>query len=222
MDNTEVWRCVPIVDLCDVHVDCVNRTAPVIEGPTPYKMIRTTNVRDGFVDTEHVRYVTESTFHRWTRRLIPKANDVILTREAPLGNVGKLRSNDNIFLGQRLYHFRTDPQKLDPDFLLYSLMGPDLQGQIHGFGSGSTVSHMRLENIPSLTLRLPQISMQRKIGRALAAYDELIENNQRRIRILEEMARSLYREWFVHFRFPATKTIPLCHPLSAKSRKAGT
>jgi type I restriction enzyme S subunit len=165
-------------------------------------MIRTTNVRNGFIDTENVRYVTEETYKRWTRRLVPKRGDVILTREAPLGDVGKIRTDDLIFLGQRLYHFRPDPKKLDSAFLLYALMAPDLQGQVRAFGSGSTVEHMRLGDIPSLEIEVPSLPVQHRIAGILSAYDELIENNQRRIKILEEMARSLYREWFVHFRFP--------------------
>jgi type I restriction enzyme, S subunit len=200
--DSTTWERVPIVDLCAEHVDCVNRTAPVLDEPTPFKMIRTTNVRNGFIDTDNVKYVSEETYKRWTRRLVPKRGDVILTREAPLGDAGKVRSDDHIFLGQRLYHFRPDPNKLDADFLLYALMAPDLQGQIRALGSGSTVEHMRLGDIPSLEIEAPALSVQRRIGGILSAYDELIENNQLRIRILEEMARSLYREWFIHFRFP--------------------
>ena len=200
--RSNTWRRMPIVDLCEAHVDCVNRTAPIVDEPTPYKMIRTTNVGKGFIDTENVRYVTESIFRKWTRRLVPKRGDIILTREAPLGEVGKIRTDDPVFLGQRLYHFRPDPQKLNADFLLYSLIGDDLQSQIHGFGSGCTVEHMRLEDIPSLEINIPPLPIQRKIAGILSAYDELIENSRRRIKILEAMARALYREWFVHFRFP--------------------
>ena len=200
--NSKKWCRVPIVELCEAHVDCVNRTAPIVDSPTPYKMIRTTNVRDGYIDTENVRYVTEETYKKWTRRLIPKRGDVILTREAPLGEVGKIRSDDQIFLGQRLYQFRTNPKKLDADFLLYALLYDDLQGQVRGYGSGATVEHMRLEDIPCLEISLPRIEEQRKIASILSAYDNLIENNLRRIKILEEMAQNLYREWFVKFRFP--------------------
>lgn len=203
------WRRVSIVDLCEAHVDCVNRTAPVVNEPTPFKMIRTTNVRNGYIDTENVRCVTEQIYRKWTRRLVPKRGDIILTREAPLGDVGKIRSDDSIFLGQRLYHFRPDPQKLDADFLLYSLLGEELQGQIRSFGSGSTVEHMRLEDIPSLEISLPPLPVQRRIAGMLSAYDELIENSQRRIRILEKMARSLYREWFVQFRFPGHEKVKM-------------
>jgi type I restriction enzyme, S subunit len=211
--NLTDWQRLPIVSLCEAHVDCVNRTAPVVSEPTPFKMLRTTNVRNGYVDSENVRYVTEETYMKWTRRLVPRRGDVILTREAPLGDVGKIRTDDSVFLGQRLYHFRPDPKKLDADFLLYSLLGDDLQSQIKGFGSGSTVEHMRLEDIPNLEFNVPSLPIQRQIAGILSAYDELIENNQRRIRILEDMARSLYREWFVHFRYPGHESVPLVDSL---------
>lgn len=211
VSNRTTWRRLPIVDLCSEHVDCVNRTAPIVSEPTPFKMIRTSNVRDGFIDTENVRYVTEETYRRWTRRLVPKRGDVILTREAPLGDVGMLRTNEPIFLGQRLYHFRPDRTKLDANFLLYALMGPDLQGQIAGFGSGATVEHMRLGDIPRLEIAIPGLATQKRIGRILAAYDELIENINRRIKILEEMAQAIYRESFVHFRFPGHEAAKYVH-----------
>ncbi|UZR27864.1 restriction endonuclease subunit S [Methylococcus mesophilus] len=206
--NSTFWRRLPIVELCEAHVDCLNRTAPVVSEVTPFKMLRTTNVRNGYIDVENVRYVTAETYKKWTRRLVPRRNDIILTREAPLGDVGKIRTDDRVFLGQRLYHFRPDPQKLDADFLLYSLLGDDLQGQIKGFGSGATVEHMRLQDIPSLEVNVPPLPVQKRIAGILSAYDELIENCQRRIKILETMARALYREWFVHFRFPGYENYP--------------
>jgi type I restriction enzyme S subunit len=192
--NRASWQRLPVASLCEAHVDCVNRTAPVVTEPTPFKMLRTTNVRNGYVDVENVRYVTEEVYKKWTRRLVPKRGDVILTREAPLGDVGKIRTDDKVFLGQRLYHFRPDSAKLDADFLLYSLLGDDLQSQIRGFGSGSTVEHMRLEDIPALEINVPSPPIQRRIAGILSAYDELIENSQRRIKILEAMAHALYRE----------------------------
>ena len=124
-----------------------------------------------------------------------------------MGEVGKIRTDDSVFLGQRLYQFRPDPNKLDADFLLYSLLGEDLQGQVRGFGSGATVEHMRLEDIPNLEITLPPLSMQRRIAGILSAYDELIEKSQRRIQILEAMAHAIYREWFVNFGFPGHEEV---------------
>jgi type I restriction enzyme S subunit len=172
-------------------------------------MIRTTNVRDGFIDTDNVRYVDEATFGRWTRRAVPLPGDVVLTREAPLGEVGIIRKAEPVFLGQRTIMYRAAPEKLDPYFLMYSMLGDFIQGQIRGYGSGSTVEHMRLPDCFNLQMPLPPLRTQRKIAAVLAAYDELIENNTRRIRILEEMARRIYREWFVDFRYPGHEAVPL-------------
>lgn len=77
------WPMKPLSELCLLAIDCVNKTAPVVDGPTPYKMIRTTNVKRGFIDIDTVRYVSESTYQQWTRRSRPQYGDVVLTREAP-------------------------------------------------------------------------------------------------------------------------------------------
>ncbi|MHB0866434.1 MAG: restriction endonuclease subunit S [Thermoleophilia bacterium] len=203
------WKSVPVSELCEKIIDCVNKTAPTADTSTPYKMIRTTNVRDGWVDTNSVKCVTDEVFRKWTRRGVPQYGDIILTREAPLGAVGLIRSKEHVFLGQRLVMYRADAQKLDNRFLLYSLMSDYLQGQIRALGSGATVEHMRVPDCEKLIVKVPSLEKQRKIASILSAYDDLIENNTRRIRILEEMAQSLYREWFVHFRFPGHENVKL-------------
>ncbi len=203
---TQSWPEVPLYEVCGAIVDCVNKTAPVIEGPTPYRMIRTTNVKSGEIDLETVRYVTKETYRVWTRRQVPRRGDVILTREAPLGEVGMLRNADGVMLGQRLMSYRADPNKLDAHFLLYAMQGNQLQEQIRAAGSGATVEHMRVPDAEKLRLRLPPLPTQRKIAAILSAYDDLIENNTRRVQVLEQMARDLYREWFVEFRFPGHET----------------
>ena len=196
------WVRVPISELCSAIVDCVNKTAPTVERPTPYRMIRTTNVKGGFIDVSSVRYVTEETYKIWTRRQIPRRGDIVLTREAPLGEVGLLRDDEGIFLGQRLVSYRVDPKKADNRFLLYALLSPDLQSQIQGLGAGATVAHMRVPDAERLSVLAPPLYLQQRIGSILSAYDDLIEVNRRRVAVLEEMARRLFEEWFVQFRFP--------------------
>lgn len=207
MSTRTEWPVVCIKDVCESIIDCVNKTAPTVGYPTPYKMIRTTNVRDGWINLDEVRFVEAEVFARWNRRATPRKGDVILTREAPLGEVGMLRSNDHVFLGQRLVLYRADPIKLDDRFLLYSFRCDHLQGQIKSLGSGATVEHMRVPDAEKLLLRLPPLPIQKRIGDILSAYDDLIENNAHRITILEDMAQMVYREWFVSFRFPGHEKV---------------
>lgn len=207
MSSKRSWLETPLEDVCESIIDCVNKTAPSVDYTTPYKMIRTTNVRDGWVSLDSVKHVEEDTYRKWIRRQKPEKGDVILTREAPLGEVGMLRSDEKVFLGQRLVSYRADPGKLDNRFLLYAFQGHFLQAQIKALGSGSTVEHMRVPDAKNLKILLPALSTQREIGAILSAYDDLIENNTRRIEILEEMARRLYEEWFVHFRFPGHEEV---------------
>jgi len=196
------WNAVPLNEVCNEIIDCINKTAPSVDFETPYKMIRTTNIKEGRVNLDIVRYVTESTFIKWTRRSKLKLNDVILTREAPLGEIGLLRIDDTVFLGQRTMVYRSNSNILAQLFLYYSFLSFPLQSQIRTLGSGSTVEHLRVPHAEKLLIPLPPLPIQKKIAAVLSAYDDLIENNNRRIAILEKMAEELYREWFVRLRFP--------------------
>lgn len=95
-----------------------------------------------------------------------------------------------------------DKTKLDKFFLYYLFNSRSIRGQIRASANGTKVRHTSPERIYQVRVKLPEIRTQRKIASILSAYDRLIENNTRRIKILEEMARSLYDEWFVKFRFP--------------------
>lgn len=209
MTTKNDWPAVPLKEVCESIVDCVNKTAPSGDQVTPYKMIRTTNVRDGWVNLTKVKYVEKDVFEKWNRRIVPRIGDVILTREAPLGEVGMLRENDQVFLGQRLMLYRANPDKLDRNYLLFAFQERFLQGQIKSQGSGATVEHLRVPDAENLAIKLPPLKVQHQMGSILAAYNDLIENNARRIKILEEMAQTIYREWFVKFRFPGHEKVKM-------------
>ena len=203
------WSKKLISELCDEIIDCVNKTAPIVNYKTDYKMIRTTNVGNGFIDVETVRYVEEEIYIKWTRRGKPLKGDIILTREAPLGRVGLLRYNMNIFLGQRLVMYRVNKTVLNNKFLLYALLSHEVQGQIMGFGSGSTVEHMRVPDCEKVLISYPELPLQEKIATILSNYDDLIENNTKRIQLLERMAKMIYDEWFFKFKFPGHENVKI-------------
>ena len=102
--------------------------------------------------------------------------------------------------------FVPDKSKSDLHFIKYSL---DLmRDRFMSVSRGATQDNLGLDKILSFPILAPTVEEQRRIGAIFAAYDELIENSQRRIKILETMARGLYREWFVHFRFPGHENHP--------------
>jgi len=132
-----------------------------------------------------------------------------MAREAPVGNAAMIPPGLQPCLGQRTLLIRPDHSMVEPAFLNYFLNGPHVQGLIHAKTNGATVPHLNMEDVRTMQLPdIPPLPIQRRIAGILSAYDELIENSQRRIRILEGMARALYREWFVHFRFPGHEGHP--------------
>lgn len=95
-----------------------------------------------------------------------------------------------------------------PKFYAYCFRTPLVRHALTAQGGGTNINNLNQDILNALEVPLPPIDVQRRIAGILSAYDELIENSQRRIRILESMARALYREWFVHFRFPGHETHP--------------
>jgi type I restriction enzyme S subunit len=97
---------------------------------------------------------------------------------------------------------RCDTDIALPEYLYYWFSSSKIREYIINQNTGASVPLITLGILRSLPVNLPPLPTQRKIAAILSVYDDLIENNTRRIAILEEMAQSLYREWFVHFRFP--------------------
>jgi type I restriction enzyme, S subunit len=186
---------------CEFIVDCLHATAPTVADGHP--LIRTPNIGKGRLDLNGVYRVSEETYQTWTKRAVPEPGDLVLAREAPAGNVAIVKDGEKVCLGQRTVHLRPDRAKVDPDFLCYFLLTPLIQGKLLAGETGATAKHVNMKDIRNLELTfLPSLSTQREAGSILSAYDDLIENNRRRMALLEEAARQIYREWFVRLRFP--------------------
>lgn len=196
------WKEYYLDEICLDIIDCVNKTAPLSDSPTEYKMLRTSDIRNGNINLEGLNTVTQDTYEKWSRRGKLQVGDIVFTREAPLGEVGLVRQADNIFLGQRLVLFRADPNKCDNLFLLYALMFHDNKQAIIAKGVGSTVLHLRVPECGKIKIKAPELHIQKQIGQILSRYDDLIANHQQQIKLLEEAAQRLYKEWFVDLRFP--------------------
>ncbi|NUO00407.1 MAG: restriction endonuclease subunit S [Saprospiraceae bacterium] len=132
-------------DACELIVDAEHKTAPFQkEG---YPNIRTPNIGKGRLILEGVFRVSEETYRLWTKRAIPQANDLILAREAPVGNVAIVPENELVCLGQRTVLLRPDIQKINPQYLCYFLLGDEMQNSMLGKSGGSTVAHLNMKDI---------------------------------------------------------------------------
>ncbi|HHX4834540.1 TPA: restriction endonuclease subunit S [Acinetobacter baumannii] len=192
-----VWKEVVIDELCSEITDCVNKTAPSVEYVTPFKMIRTTNIKQGRINLDEVRYVTEETYKIWIRRGAPQLDDIILTREAPVGEVGIIRTNQKVFLGQRTMMYRADRSKADPYYLYYAFQTEGVQEQIHAAGMGSVVEHVRVPDAKKFKINTPSLPEQKAIASVLSSLDNKIDLLHRQNRTLEAMAETLFRQWFI-------------------------
>ncbi|MDD5095839.1 MAG: restriction endonuclease subunit S [Dehalococcoidia bacterium] len=106
-------------------------------------------------------------------------------------------------LGRRMALVRPDPKKAHPRFLHYYFLTPSWRAIVEAnIISGATVDRIPLTRFPDFEVQLPSLGVQQRIASILSAYDDLIENNRRRIELLEQSARLLYKEWFVNMRFP--------------------
>lgn len=162
----------PVTSACGLVLDCVNKTAPIEAGETPYRMLRTSNVRDGQVNVDDTYRVSEETFKTWNRRGAPRIGDVLFTRQAPVGEAGLLSSDAPVFLGQQVMLYRPNPLRATPEFLLYNFLSSFMKRQFELASDGAAHSHMRVHDCLKLRIYCPPLGKQRQIvGRVSSALD---------------------------------------------------
>lgn len=164
----------------------------------------------GALDFAEIRHVSENEYPRWTRRVIPQAGDVVFTYEATLHRYAIIPEGFHGCLGRRVALVRPDPVRADSRYLLYFFLSAAWRCVVESnVITGATVDRIPLERFPDFPVELPELQVQRRIADILSVYDDLIENNLRRIQLLEQAARLLYKEWFVHLRFPGHEHVKI-------------
>lgn len=132
--------------------------------------------------------------------LVAEDGENLNSKKLPLA----LFADGKFWVNNHAHILRGKPGVADDTFLLACLNNADIKPYV----TGAAQPKLSQGNLRQIEIPLPPLPAQRRIAGILSAYDELIENSQRRIRLLEDMARALYREWFVHFRFPGHESVP--------------
>lgn len=165
---------------------------------------------DGYIDESKAKRISEEDFPKWTRRVTPQAGDIVFSYEATLNLYAIIPSEFRGCLGRRIGLIRPDTSKVNTKFLFYYFYSPQWRSLIKSkIVQGATVDRISIEDFPDFSLELPSLETQKRIVQILEPYDSLIENNRRQIKLLEEAAQRLYKEWFVDLRFPGHEHTPI-------------
>jgi type I restriction enzyme S subunit len=183
---------VSLQSVCELVVDCPHSTPEWTSvGPI---VLRSKNIRGGRLDLSHT---DEKHYELRIKRAEPRAGDIVITREAPMGECAMIPEGLKCCLGQRMVLLRPDRQRIDSRYLLFALQAPAVQWQIGMHeGTGSTVSNLRIPALEALSIRVPTLGEQRAIGSILGALDDKIELNQEMSRTLDQTAQMIFNSWF--------------------------
>jgi type I restriction enzyme, S subunit len=183
-------------------------------------VINVRNIGLGNIKPDKLEYISAATLRRLSSHLL-RRGDIVFGRKGAVDRHVFIREQqDGWFQGSDCLRLRFSSPRVDPLFASYFLLTPQhKRWMLNQCSHGATMASLNQEILERIELPLPPVGVQRQIARILSAYDDLIENNQRRIKILEEMARSLYHEWFVKFRFPGHEKVPLVDSPLGKTPK---
>ena len=156
-------------------------------------------------------YIREELYEQVKKQFgVPKTGDLLITTRGTYGVPYIYSATDRFYFADgNLTWLKDFDKKLLPEFLLYWVKSHEGQGKIDAIAKGTAQKAVPIISIKALEIPLPQITQQKRIIDILSAYDNLIENNQKQIKLLEEAAQRLYKEWFVDLRFPGYETTPV-------------
>jgi type I restriction enzyme S subunit len=192
----------PLKNYISYVVDNRGKTPPLAD--SGIELIEVNAIRDGQKSPDYSqikKYVSEQTADTWFRTGHPMVDDVLVTTVGAIGRVAFMKIARGC-IAQNVISLRTDPTRLDGSYLFYYMACGNTQTRLLNMNIGVAQPSLKVPHLLDLEVSFAPLPTQRKIAAILSAYDDLVENNLRRMKILEEMAQNLYREWFVKVRFP--------------------
>jgi len=213
------WRETTLGGVCN-EVSGVIQTGPFGSqlhqsdySPSGIPVVMPKDIIEGRIDAESVARVSMEHVERLSRHKL-RSGDIVYGRRGDIGRQALIRQEQEGWMcGTGCLRLSLGDSVLNPLFLHYYLRQDDVVSWITNQAVGATMPNLNTGILRSVPVKFPTLQVQQRIASILSTYDELIENSQRRIKILESIARALYREWFVNFRFPGHEN----HPLVASS-----
>lgn len=156
----------------------------------------------GKISEQSIARVSEDHVQRLNRHIIQK-DDILYSRRGDVGRCAFATEHEKGWLcGTGCLRVTTNISRADSKFIFYQLQQPEVVGWVEKHAVGSTMLNLNTAILSNIPLVLPSMNIQHQIADILSAYDDLIENNRKQIKLLEEAAQRLYKQWFVDLRFP--------------------
>jgi len=195
------WKQVKLNECCLSIADGDHQPPPKAESGVAFITISNINSFNG-LDFSNTMYVPQAYYEKLDDKRKPSKGDILLTVVGSFG-IPVYIENDSRFVFQRhIALLRPNKQVILPCFLYNYMRNKAFMAQADAYAVGVAQRTISLNSLRKFKILLPDIGTQKRIASILSAYDALIENNIKRIKILEQMAENLYKEWFVRFRFP--------------------
>ena len=189
------WKKIEIKDGLKKIIDYRGFTPPKSEAGIP--LISAATVKNGNLDFSKPSFISEENYKKYGTRGFIKPGDVIITTEAPAGEVALLPDDQLYQLSRRVMALRTDEDVLNNKFLLYTLLNPRVKGELLMANRGTTVPRVLKTDITKFNISIPEPKEQKAIASVLSSLDDKIDLLHRQNKTLEAMAETLFREWFV-------------------------
>lgn len=189
------WRTMRLEDCMAAIIDYRGKTPDKKTFGVP--LVTAKVIKGGRIERPD-EFIAEADFDTWMRRGMPERGDIVMTTEAPLGEIAQL-DGKKVALAQRVITLRGKSDLLDNTFLKFLMQSQSVQDELESRATGTTVLGIRQSELRKVSLTLPPLPTQRAIAQVLGTLDDLIELNRETNEILEEMARALFKSWFVDF-----------------------
>jgi type I restriction enzyme, S subunit len=189
------WPVLPLEQCLDALIDYRGKTPEKTEFGVP--LVTAKVIKGGRIE-KPTEFIATRAYESWMRRGIPRAGDVVLTTEAPLGEVAQL-GHERVALAQRVVALRGKAGLLDNSYLRYLLQTEEMQSQLAARASGTTVLGIKQSELRKVLVQLPPIDVQRSAALLLASLDDRIALLREANATLEAIAQALFKSWFVDF-----------------------
>ncbi len=189
------WHVLPLEDCLDALIDYRGKTPEKTNSGIP--LITAKIIKSGRIETP-TEFIATENYDAWMRRGLPKAGDVVLTVEAPLGEVAQL-GPEKVALAQRVVTLRGKSGFLDSTYLLYLLQSEEVQDQLKSRATGTTVLGIKQSELRKVPIQVPPFQLQLEAAATLKALDDRITLLRETNATLEAIAQALFKSWFVDF-----------------------